>query len=85
MIARSGALCSIFSRKIAALIRTPRPGTCMYMLLGARSSPSRMGKPTIPSFPTVPTSAARPSAIVFTKDATPLSRKWTNSMRWYAS
>jgi hypothetical protein len=50
-------------------------GTWTYTSFGATVSPRMIGKPTIPSLPTVPTSAAEPSSIVFTIDATPVIGK----------
>lgn len=52
------ALCARSFVKIDAFIRRPTPGTWTQTEAGARSSPSTRGKPTTPSLPIVPTSAA---------------------------
>jgi hypothetical protein len=52
----NGGIPSSAARNLAALMRRPRPETCMYVSCGARSFPSTIPRPVMPSRPMIPTS-----------------------------
>jgi hypothetical protein len=62
------------------LIWSPRPGSWDIRWNGELSAPRKIGRPIMPSLPTVATSAPRPWDMRATTETMPVNGKYADSM-----